>query len=78
MEEYNTAQEAEDTMETLKNAKLDDIPVRIQYCIPNIHAINIYMSFVNNPMENRCANHRFILLLLILTPAIIAELKRRL
>jgi len=51
--EYNTAQEAEDTMETLKNAKLDDIPVRIQYCIPNIHAINIYMSFVNNPMENR-------------------------
>ena len=53
MVEYNTAQEAEDTMETLKNAKLDDIPVRIQYCIPNIHAINIYMSFVNNPMEAR-------------------------
>ena len=40
-------------LQSLKNAKLDDIPVRIQYCIPNIHAINIYMSFVNNPMENR-------------------------
>merc|ERR1719410_2474874 len=25
--------------------------VRVQYCIPNIHAINIYMNFVNNPME---------------------------
>ena len=51
--EYNTAQQAEETMETLNNAKLDDIPIRVQYCIPNIHAINIYMSFVNNPMENR-------------------------
>ena len=51
--EFNTAEQAESTMETLSNAKLDDIPIRIQYCIPNIHAINIYMSFVNNPMENR-------------------------
>merc|ERR1719471_1443141 len=49
--EYNTAEEAEATMETLRDAKLDDINIRVQYCIPNIHAINIYMSFVNNPME---------------------------
>jgi len=51
--EFNTAEQAESTMETLSNAMLDEIPIRIQYCIPNIHAINIYMSFVNNPMENR-------------------------
>ena len=51
--EFNTAEQAESTMETLSNATLDEIPIRIQYCIPNIHAINIYMSFVNNPMEAR-------------------------
>ena len=49
--EYNTAEEAEATMETLRDAKLDDINIRVQFCIPNIHAINIYMTFVNNPME---------------------------
>ena len=38
-------------METLKNAQLDNQPIRVQYCIPNNHAINIYMSFVNNPAE---------------------------
>ena len=40
-------------METLKDAQLDSQPIRVQYCIPNNHAINIYMSFVNNPMEVR-------------------------
>ena len=49
--EYNTAEEAEATMETLRGAKLDEEDIRVQYCIPNIHAINIYMTFVNNPME---------------------------
>ena len=49
--EFNTTEEAENTMESCRDAKLDDIPIRVQYCIPNIHAINIYMSFVNNPME---------------------------
>ena len=49
--EYNTAEEAEATMETLRGAKLDEEEIRVQYCIPNIHAINIYMNFVNNPME---------------------------
>ena len=49
--EYNTAEEAEATMETLREAKLDGDKIRVQYCIPNIHAINIYMNFVNNPME---------------------------
>merc|ERR1719438_725395 len=38
-------------METLRGAKLDEEEIRVQYCIPNIHAINIYMNFVNNPME---------------------------
>jgi len=49
--EFNTTEEAENTMESCRDAQLDDIPIRVQYCIPNIHAINIYMSFVNNPME---------------------------
>ena len=40
-------------METLKGARLDSQPIRVQYCIPNIHAINIYMSFVNNPLEQQ-------------------------
>ena len=49
--EYTSAEEAEATMETLRGARLDTEEVRVQYCIPNIHAINIYMNFVNNPME---------------------------
>jgi len=51
--EYNSAQEAETTMDALHDAMLDDTKIRVQYCIPNIHAINIYMSFVNNPLDNR-------------------------
>jgi len=51
--EYNSAEEAETTMDALHDATLDDTKIRVQYCIPNIHAINIYMSFVNNPLDNR-------------------------
>ena len=51
--EYNSADEAERTMDVLQDATLDDTKIRVQYCIPNIHAITIYMSFVNNPMDNR-------------------------
>jgi len=51
--EYNSAEEAETTMDALHDAMLDDTKIRVQYCIPNIHAINIYMSFVNNPLDNR-------------------------
>jgi len=51
--EFDTAEQAEATMEALKGATLDGQPVRVQYCVPNIHAINIYMSFVNNPLDNR-------------------------
>jgi len=51
--EYNSAEEAENTMAALHDAMLDETKIRVQYCIPNIHAINIYMSFVNNPLDNR-------------------------
>ena len=51
--EYNSAEEAETTMDALRDAMLDETKIRVQYCIPNIHAINIYMSFVNNPLDNR-------------------------
>ena len=52
--EFDTAEQAEATMEAVKGATLDEVPVRVQYCVPNVHAINIYMSFVNNPLDNRC------------------------
>jgi len=51
--EFNSWEEAEQTVDALVGANLDDTPVRIQYCIPNVHAINIYMSFVNNPLERQ-------------------------
>ena len=55
--EYNSAEEAENTMAALHDAMLDETKIRVQYCIPNIHAINIYMSFVNNPLDNRYSSH---------------------
>jgi len=51
--EFNTWEESEQTVDALMGAKLDDTLVRVQYCIPNVHAINIYMSFVNNPLERQ-------------------------
>ncbi len=38
-------------MQALEGECIEGQPVRIQYCIPGVHAINIYMSFVNNPMD---------------------------
>ena len=50
--EYQTSQEAEATMQALQGCLLvDGHPIRVQFCIPGVHAINIYMAFVNNPMD---------------------------
>jgi len=49
--EYNTPDQAEETMSGLSDITLDGVKIRVQYCIPNIHAINIYMKFVNNPLD---------------------------
>lgn len=51
--EYNTPAEAEATVEAIVDATFEGQEVRVQYCVPNIHAINIYMSFVNNPLDKR-------------------------
>ena len=49
--EFQTSQEAEDTFQILQGQTLQDQPIRVQYCIPGVHAINIYMAFVNDPMD---------------------------
>ena len=38
-------------MQALESETIDGHPLRIQFCIPGVHAINIYMAFVNNPMD---------------------------
>ena len=39
-------------MQALEGETIDGHhPIRVQYCIPGVHAINIYMAFVNNPMD---------------------------
>ena len=50
--EYQTSQDAEATMQALEGETIDgQTKLRVQYCIPGVHAINIYMAFVNNPMD---------------------------
>lgn len=49
--EFQSSQEAEQTLESLLGRTLQGKPFRVQYCIPGVHAINIYMNFVNNPMD---------------------------
>lgn len=49
--EYQTSQDAEATMQALSGATIEGHPFRVQFCIPGVHAINIYMAFVNNPMD---------------------------
>ena len=49
--EFQTSQEAETTLEALQGENIQGKPVRVQFCIPGVHAINIYMAFVNNPMD---------------------------
>ena len=51
--EFNKAEEAEMTLESLNNYNIGGYKLRVQYCVPKIHAINIYMKFINNPMEDR-------------------------
>ncbi len=54
--EYKTAEDAERTLERLNGRCIDDNDtekgIRVQFCVPGAHAINIYMNFVNNPMAD--------------------------
>ena len=39
-------------MQALEGETIDgQNKLRVQFCIPGVHAINIYMAFVNNPMD---------------------------
>ena len=62
--EFKTAEEAEETRERLDGAIIggSDQPeadgekakqhrIRVQFCVPGMHAINIYMGFVNDPLD---------------------------
>ena len=50
--EFNTSEEAETTLEKINGHEIiAGNNIRVQFCIPGVHAINIYMSFVNNPMD---------------------------
>ena len=50
--EFNTGEEAETTLEKINGHEIvAGNNIRVQFCIPGVHAINIYMSFVNNPMD---------------------------
>ncbi len=55
--EYATAEEAEAALERTNGIKLGDGDdgeegIRVQFCTPGVRAINIYMDFVNNPMDS--------------------------
>ena len=50
--EFKTSEEAETTRERIDGHEIAaGHRLRVQFCIPGVHAINIYMSFVNNPMD---------------------------
>ena len=49
--EFQSSQEAEATMQALQGETIEGHGIRVQFCIPGVHAINIYMAFVNNPMD---------------------------
>jgi hypothetical protein len=45
--EFFDAMEAEQTQALVHNRTIHGQPIRVQYCIPGVNAINIYMSVVN-------------------------------
>ena len=50
--EYQSSEDAEKTLELLNGHELrDGHKIRVQYCVPGTHAINIYMDFIHNPMD---------------------------
>mgnify|MGYP001204917789 CR=1 FL=1 len=49
--EFQSSGEAEATMQALQGETIEGQGIRVQFCIPGVHAINIYMAFVNNPMD---------------------------
>ena len=49
--EFQSSEDAETTLERLDGHDLGGHRIRVQYCVPGVHAINIYMSFINNPLD---------------------------
>ncbi|TRY75631.1 hypothetical protein TCAL_09736 [Tigriopus californicus] len=50
--EFTSCEEAETTLEKMNGHILHGHKIRVQYCIPGVHAINIYMNFINNPLDS--------------------------
>ena len=45
--EFFDAMEAEETQARIHGHRIGGQPIRVQYCLPGVNAINIYMSVVN-------------------------------
>ncbi len=51
--EFFDADEAEITQTQLHGHNINGHKIRVQYCIPGVNAINIYMSVVNAPETSK-------------------------
>lgn len=49
--EFLEAEDAEETQTSLNNHKLRGQNIRVQYCVPGVRAINIYMKILNDPVS---------------------------
>ncbi|XP_063876953.1 ribonucleoprotein PTB-binding 1-like [Scylla paramamosain] len=47
--EFLEAEDAEETVYCLNNYKIRGHSIRVQYCVPGVRAINIYMKILNDP-----------------------------
>jgi hypothetical protein len=53
--EFFDATEAEMTQARVHGHRINGHPIRVQFCIPGVNAINIYMSVVNSREDNKKA-----------------------
>ena len=49
--EYLNAEDAEETVSRVDSYMIQGQPLRIQYCIPGVRAINIYMKILNDSVS---------------------------
>lgn len=50
--EFLEAEDAEETVACLNNFKIRGHSIRLQYCVPGVRAINIYMKILNDPVRD--------------------------
>ncbi|XP_076068740.1 uncharacterized protein LOC143041033 [Oratosquilla oratoria] len=51
--EFMNPEDAEETQSHINNYRLKGSSIRVQYCIPGVRAINIYMKLLNDPGPKR-------------------------